>query len=251
MEPLSLAALAALSGVAALAGFVDAIAGGGGLLSLPALLAAGLPPHLALGTNKGQSVFGSGMALYRFSRSGLLDRRRARRGAPFALLGAFVGVLLVSRVPSRSLTPIVIALLVAVAAVMIFRRTPRAAGHPRPRPAWLAAAVALLIGGYDGFFGPGTGTFLIMVYAGLFGDALDAASANAKVVNFCSNLASAITFGVTGLVAWNVALPMAAGQATGAWLGAHVTVRRGQGLVRVAVIVVSLALVASLASRLR
>lgn len=93
--PLEPAALALLVGAAGLAGFIDAIAGGGGLVTLPALLYAGLPPHLALGTNKGQSVFGSGMALARFWRTPLLDRTRARRGAPAAFAGAACGVLLV------------------------------------------------------------------------------------------------------------------------------------------------------------
>ena len=244
------ATVALLAGTSLVAGFIDAIAGGGGLLTLPALLSAGLPPHLALGTNKGQSVFGSGTALLYFSRTPLLDRRRARQGAAFALLGAALGVALVSRAPARLLTPVVMALLVAVALLMAWPRAPRPAQTPRVRPAWLAAAVALCMGAYDGFFGPGTGTFLIMLYAGVFADPLDAASANAKVVNFASNLASVAVFGAAGLVVWRVALPMAVGQIVGGWLGAHVTLRRGQRLVRVAVIVVSLALVVSLAIRL-
>ncbi len=250
MAPLGWDTIALLAGIAGVAGFVDAIAGGGGLLTLPAILATGLPPHLALGTNKGQSAFGSGASLLRFARTHLLDRTRARQGAVFALLGAAGGVALVARVPATFLTPLVMALLVVVAVVMVWPRAPRPASAPRVRPAWLAALVALAMGAYDGFFGPGTGTFLIMLYAGLFDDPLDAASANAKVVNFASNLAAMVAFTAAGLVVWRVALPMAVGQAAGGWLGAHVTVRRGQGLVRVAVIAVSLALVAALAARL-
>lgn len=141
------------------------------------------------------------------------------------------------------------ALLVAAAVVLTVRRAPRRRDHAPARPFLLAVLVAGVIGAYDGFFCPGTGTFLIMAYAGLFGDALDAASANAKVVNFASNLASALVFGASGLVDWSIALPMAGAQAAGGWLGAHVTVRRGQGLVRWVVIAVSLALVASLVRR--
>jgi len=246
----SSAATAALAVVGALAGFVDSIAGGGGLLTLPALLVAGLPPHLALGTNKGQSVFGSGSALVRFARSPLLDRRRARQGFPFALLGAAAGVALVSVVPQRLLTPLVMVLLLAVAVVVALRRTSAPSGPRRSRPAWLAAGIAAALAAYDGFFGPGTGTFLIMAYVALWNDPLDEASANAKVVNFASNLGSLAVFAAQGLVVWAVALPMGLGQALGAWTGAHLTVRRGRGLVRGFVILVSLALVLRLAWQL-
>lgn len=232
--------------VSFVAGFGDAIAGGGGLLTLPALLLAGLPPHLALGTNKGQSVFGSGMALFRFAQSPLLDRRRAARSVLPALLGAALGVVLVSRVASRWLSPVVMVLLFAVAVLVAFRPVHRQAGHPRHRSWGLAALVALVTAAYDGFFGPGTGTFLIMAYVWLWRDPLDAASANAKVVNFCSNLAALSVFAFKGLTVWAVALPMGLGQAAGGYLGAHLTIRRGQGLVRVLVIVVSLGLMVRL-----
>lgn len=238
---------AVLAAVAAVAGFIDAIAGGGGLLTLPAVFMAGVPPHLALGTNKGQSFAGSGMALWRFWRSPLLDRERAVASFPAALLGAAGGVALVSLVPPAVLRPLVMALLAAVAVSMLVRR-PVAQDGPRVRrPAWLAAAVALAMGGYDGFFGPGTGTFLIMAYALLWKDRLDEASANAKVANFASNLAALAGFAWQGAVLWQVALPMAVGQAAGSHLGAHVTLKRGQALVRAAVVCVSLALVARMA----
>ena len=250
VESVSWAATAVLAFVGAVAGFVDSIAGGGGLLTLPALLVAGLPPHLALGTNKGQSVFGSGSALVRFARSPLLDRRRARQGFPFALLGAAVGVALVSVVPPRVLTPLVMVLLLAVAVVVALRRPPEPTGHRTSRPLWLAAGVAAALAAYDGFFGPGTGTFLIMANVALWHDPMDEASANAKVVNFAINLGSVVVFAAQGLVVWTVALPMGLGQALGAWIGAHLTVRRGRGLVRGFVILVSVALVLRLAWQL-
>ncbi|MEW5849489.1 MAG: TSUP family transporter [Myxococcota bacterium] len=234
--------------VATLAGFVDAIAGGGGLLTLPALLLSGLPPQLALGTNKGQSVFGSGMALYRFSRSTLLDIPRARVSALPAFLGAAAGVLLVTRLSPDVLRPLVMVLLAAVAVFLLLRPpVPTTTVMERvTRPAALAVAVAAGIGAYDGFFGPGTGTFLIMAYVGLWRDRMDAASANAKVVNFMSNLASVLAFALQGAVLWKIALPMAAGQALGGHFGALLTLKKGQPLVRTAVIVVCLALVARL-----
>lgn len=244
---LSAPVVLALALIAGFAGFVDAIAGGGGLLTLPALLLAGLPPHLALGTNKGQSVFGSGFALARFARSPLFDRSRAVSSALPALAGSAAGVVAVSAVPPRALGPLVMVLLAAAALFFALRRARATERQPVARPAWLAALVALVIGAYDGFFGPGTGTFLIVAYVWLWHDRLDAASANAKVVNFGSNLAAMVAFSAQGLVAWSVALPMAAGQALGGWCGAHLTVRRGQGLVRGVVIAVCMALVLRLA----
>jgi hypothetical protein len=245
---LSLPLVAGLAAVGAAAGFVDAIAGGGGLLTLPAILLTGMPPHLALGTNKGQSVFGTAAALLRFAHSPLLDRRRAVIGAGPALAGSAAGVLAVRAVSPAALAPLVMALLAAVAVFFLVRRPAAPAGAaPRPRSAALVALVAGALAFYDGFFGPGTGTFLIALYTLLWHDPLDAASANAKVVNFCSNLAAAVSFAAAGLTVWSVALPMAAGQLAGSWAGAHLTIRRGQGLVRGTVIVVSLALVVRLA----
>jgi hypothetical protein len=247
---LSLSLLAGLAAVGGAAGFVDAIAGGGGLLTLPAILLTGMPPHLALGTNKGQSVFGTAASLLRFAHSPLLDRRRAWIGAGPALAGSAAGVLAVRAVSPAALTPLVMILLGAVAVFFLVRRPAartRGAPAPRPRSGALVALVAVALAFYDGFFGPGTGTFLIALYTLLWHDPLDAASANAKVVNFCSNLAAAVAFAAAGLTVWSVALPMGAGQLVGSWAGAHLTIRRGQGLVRGAVILVSLALLVRLA----
>ncbi|NPD24710.1 MULTISPECIES: TSUP family transporter [Corallococcus] len=237
--------------VAALsAGFVDAIAGGGGLISLPALLAAGLPAHVALGTNKGQSVFGSGAAMVRFARAGLVDWKLARATFPFGLMGAFGGAALVLLLKPEVLKPLVLVLLIAVAVFLAFRRTPPKRDgvepSPRPRAQAIGALIALCLGTYDGFFGPGTGTFLIVAFSSLLGHGLARASADAKVVNFASNLASVSLFTLKGVVLWKVALPMAAAQFTGAWLGAHVAVKGGDRVVRVVVLGVVAALVLKL-----
>jgi uncharacterized protein len=247
--------IALLTAVALVAGTVDAIAGGGGLLTLPALLAAGLPPHLALGTNKGQSVFGSFAALARFTHAGLVDGPRARVTFPAGLAGALLGAALVLVVPPAALRPIVLVLLAAAALFIGLRR-------PRPSPAGaeatpvrahtaVAALVALAIGAYDGFFGPGTGTFLIVAFVGLLGDGMARASASAKVVNFASNLAAVALFASRGVVVWKIALPMAAAQLVGGWAGAHFAVRRGDTLVRKVVVGVALALAAKLAWDMR
>lgn len=253
MPDLSPLAILALAAVAFTAGVVDAIAGGGGLLTVPALLAAGLPPHLALGTNKGQAVFGSFAAMVKFSRSGLVEPARARLGFPLGFLGSLAGAALVLRIPPASLRPVVLVLLAAAALFIGLRRgkpeARAAAGLPPRRHGGSLAAglVALSIGAYDGFFGPGTGTFLIVAAVAFLGDGLAQASASAKVVNFASNLAALTLFAARGLVAWQVSLPMAAGQLAGGWLGAHLAVRRGDRLVRAVTVATTLALAAKLA----
>jgi len=238
-----------LAAAAFAAGVVDAIAGGGGLITVPALLATGLPPEIVLGTNKGQSVFGSFASMMRYGRAGLLDRARARRTFPAALVGATVGAILVAfEVPRDALKPVILALLVAVAAFLLVRPTtltPK--GAPPARPQLVAVSCALVIAAYDGFFGPGTGTFLILVFVLWLKDTATRASADAKVVNFGSNLASVIVFAWCGWVRWRIALPMAAAQFAGGIVGAHLTVKGGDKIVRRVVPVVVLAAAAKLA----
>jgi uncharacterized membrane protein YfcA len=242
--------LALLCLAALVAGGVDAIAGGGGLITLPMLLATGMPPHVALGTNKGQSVFGACAALVRFSRAGLVSGKLAWVSFPLGLLGAFAGTRLVLWVKPEVLKPLVLALLVAVAAFLAFRRGPPPGERPEPplaRLQLLGGLIAFGIGAYDGFFGPGTGTFLIVGFSTLLGHGLMRASADAKVVNFASNIAAVLLFAWKGVVLWHVALPMAVAQFTGAWIGAHLTVvKGGDKLVRKVVLVVVTALVLKL-----
>jgi uncharacterized membrane protein YfcA len=229
------------------AGTVDAIAGGGGLVTVPALLVAGLPEPLALGTNKGQSVWGSLSAMIAFWRADRIDRRQALFAFPLGFAGAIVGARLVLLIDRDALRPIVIALLVGAAALLVLRKPSRDADDPSRRRPLVAAALALVIGAYDGFFGPGTGTFLIVGFVALCGRSLLHASADAKVVNFASNLASVLVFARAGTIEWAIALPMAAGQLVGGMIGARLALRGGARLVRVVVLVVSGALVAKLA----
>lgn len=245
VEPLVIVLLAV---TAFLAGTVDAIAGGGGLITLPALLNAGLPPHIALGTNKGQSVWGSGAALVAFWRAGHVDARQAAFAFPLGLIGSAIGAQLVLLVDKDALKPIVIAMLLGAAVLLVVRKPIEAETRPERvrRYLVLAGILALVIGAYDGFFGPGTGTFLIVGFVALCGKTLTSATADAKVVNFASNLASVIAFGVAGTVAWEVALPMAGGQLLGGLVGARLAMKGGARLIRIAVLVVSGALVGKL-----
>jgi uncharacterized protein len=152
-------------------------------------------------------------------------------------------------VPLRPLRVIVIVLLVIAATIVLARRRV----EPRPRamtPATRAAALAgigLVLGAYDGFFGPGTGSMLVVAFSVVFGDALTRASGNAKIVNLASNLAAMLLFAHRGVVIWSVALPMAAANALGAAAGAHLAVRKGDRLVRAVVLLVVAAIVVKLA----
>jgi uncharacterized membrane protein YfcA len=237
-----------LATAALIAGTLDAIAGGGGLITVPALFFV-IPPemtHLALGTNKGQSIFGSGSALARYTHAGLVDRRRALPAFALGLVGSYAGARLALHLDPKTLKPLVVALLFIVAVYLTFRRAPLA-NRPKVYRPLAAAVAALLIGGYDGFIGPGTGTFLIIAFVGLLGDSLASASANAKVVNFASNMAALVAFAWQGKIIWALALPMAVAQVIGGLVGAHYAVRVGDSLVRRVVLLVSVALMLKVA----
>ncbi|MBK8252238.1 MAG: TSUP family transporter [Polyangiaceae bacterium] len=249
--------------VAFIAGFVDAIAGGGGLLTLPALLNFTPDVRLALGTNKGQSVFGSFASLVSFARAGRVHKQRAVPAFIAALLGSLAGVKLVLAIPPTALRPIVLALLVGVAVFFLIRkkRPPKSAviGEPiaeeppggiaaaRSHPIVFAALIGALLGTYDGFFGPGTGTFLIALHTAIFGDDLTDASANAKVSNFASNLGSVCLFAIEGKIDFRWALPMALFQMLGGIAGARAAIKGGERVVRTGVLLVTVALVVRLA----
>jgi len=238
-------AFGSLIAAAFLAGGIDAVAGGGGLLTVPAILAAGLPPHVALGTNKGQSVFGSLAALVTYARRGSVDAKLARVTFPLGFLGSLLGAAAVLLVPPALLKPVVLVLLPCAALTLLLpRREPK--GEAPTKRLWIAAALALVIGAYDGFFGPGTGTFLVIGFATLLHTPLLGASADAKVVNFASNLAEVLTFSLQDKILWKVALPMALAQIAGGVVGAQLALHGGAKLVRIVVLGVVAALVLKL-----
>lgn len=237
---LPLATIAVLALAAFAAGFVDAVAGGGGLLTVPALLAAGLPPHATLATNKGQAVFGAVSSAIGFWRRDGVDRDRAPISFAAALIGSFLGAAAVLAVPPGPLKPIVLGLLIVAAVAVSWPRRSRGAELPPSR--LLAAPIGVALGFYDGFFGPGTGSLLIVAYVVVFGDPLVRASGNAKIANLASNLAAVSLFAWRGEVLWSVAIPMAAANAAGAAIGARTAIRGGDRLVRVVVLGVVAAL---------
>jgi hypothetical protein len=233
-------ALLALAAFAA--GLVDAIAGGGGLLTVPSLLAAGLPPQIALATNKGQASFGAVSSFASFWLRGGIDKKRVPLGFACGFLGSLAGAQVLLLVKPEPLKPVVLVLLILAAAFVAWPRKP-SEGKPHDWAMFVLAPVALVFGFYDGFFGPGVGSMLIVAFVLLFGDTLTRASGNAKVVNLASNLAALGLFASRGTVVWKIALPMAAANAAGAFVGARLAVKRGDRFVRVVVLVVVAALV--------
>jgi uncharacterized membrane protein YfcA len=241
VDPLTTQTVALLAIAAFAAGFVDAVAGGGGLLTVPALLAAGLPPHATLATNKGQAVFGAISSAVSFWRKDGVDRDRAPVSFGGALVGSFLGAAAVLAVPPGPLKPIVLGLLLVAAVAVSIPRRSRSSSAPPSR--WVALPIGVAIGFYDGFFGPGTGSLLIVAFVVVFGDPLVRASGNAKIANLASNLAAVSLFAWRGEILWRIAIPMAVANAIGAAIGARTAMKRGNDFVRVVVLVVVAALV--------
>ncbi len=242
--------LGALVLAAFTAGVIDAIAGGGGLITVPALLWAGIPPHFVFGTNKGSAVFGALASLVRFARGGLIKNSAVPLLFGCGFTGSLLGAALLLTLDPQVLKPLILVLLVLAAAFVAFG-TPSAPSTEQPVPTVFkrlpAAGIALSIGAYDGFFGPGTGTFLIVLFMLLLQLPMQAASANAKVINFASNLAAVLLFASRGVVLWHVSLPMALGSFLGGLVGAQLAVTKGQGLIRKVLLLVVGALVVKLA----
>ena len=232
---------------AVLAGLVDAIAGGGGLIALPALLWAGLPPLLALGTNKLQGSFGTLTAGIHFWRKGLVDLRKMWAAIACTFIGSAAGTALVQSLDAALLHTLVPLLLIGFA--LYFLLSPRVSDQDATRrisPVAFALLIGTLVGGYDGFFGPGTGSFFVLAYVVLLGYNLRRATAHTKVLNFTSNIAALLAFGLAGNVVWALGLLMAAGQFIGAWIGSHLAIRHGGRVIRPALVVVSLLISAKL-----
>jgi uncharacterized membrane protein YfcA len=237
------ATLALLCAFAFLAGFVDSIVGGGGLIQLPAmlLLLPGVPVATILGTGKVSSVAGTGAALRRYMGQVPIRWRAVGAAAVTAGLFSFLGSRLVSLLPSELLRPLVLGLLVVIAIYTFWRKDFGAIHAPRlpeRKEPLYGAAIGLVIGFYDGFFGPGTGSFLLFAFVGLFGYDFLSASASSKLVNVATNLTSLAYFAYTGHILWQVALPMAACNMLGSTLGARLALKRGVGFVRVLFLVV-------------
>ena len=239
-----------LFGVATAAGWVDAIAGGGGLVTLPALLMAGLPPTLALGTNKLQGTFGSLSSSLYFLRRGQVVLRYVLPGVVISALAAALGAHSVQFVNTHLLRRGIPFLMILVAAWFLFRPLfGKSASADRPARLSLTAfflCAVPVIGFYDGILGPGTGTFLALAGMSLRSLSMTHATAQAKWLNLGSNVGSLVVFLFAHQVAWLPGLAMALGQILGGRLGAGMVMRRGSAIVRPVVIIISLAISARL-----
>ena len=236
-----------LLGAAGLAGWVDAVSGGGGLIQLPALL-VGLPnaaPATVLGTNKCSSIIGTTAAAVTYRRAAVNDMKTAVPMAVAAFFGSAFGAHLATGIPASFFRPLALVLLLIVGAWTLFRpalgedqalRWHGTENHVRHGA--VAVAMGALIGTYDGVFGPGTGTFLVFGLVSLLGYSFLNASAIAKVVNVSTNLAAIIVFGLGGHVLWILGITMGLANLTGAVIGARTAVRKGSGFVRIVFLIV-------------
>lgn len=249
MDPLPLTTLLT---AAALAGWVDAVVGGGGLLLLPALLVAapGIPVATALGTNKLAAIAGTTTAAATYARHTRIDWPITGPAATLAVLCSATGALLATAVPPNAYRPAVLVVLLAVAIFIATRPQLGLTAQPHRRtPTRIAAAITTTgaaIALYDGLIGPGTGTFLVIAFTLLIGTDFLHSSAMAKVINAGTNLGALAVFALTGHVWWLLGLAMAACNIAGATLGARMALRRGATFVRAVLLTVVLALLAKL-----
>lgn len=236
-----------LFATALVAGFVDSIAGGGGLITIPVLLNLGIAPRDALGTNKLQACFGSGSASWYYAKAGTVNLRDCAPGCFVSTLGALAGAWSVQQLDPSLLKKVIPFLLIAVAAYVLLKpslgENDRKARLPRPVFDILFGTV---IGFYDGFFGPGTGTFWTMAYVVGLGFTLARATGYTKVMNFASNLSSLALFLVGGNVIFAAGLVMGAGQWLGARLGSRMVIAKGTALIRPVFLTVVVALTVKL-----
>lgn len=249
MPPLSLPHLALLFVVALVAGTIDAMAGGGGLLALPTLLSIGLPPVTALGTNKFQGVFSPLSATLHFWRKGhirLKDKDLALQ-AFMSFFGAIIGAIVIAHINAKSLKTLLPFLMIGIACWMGLRPTlgtiQRAA---RLSPKRFGLWVVPCLGFYDGFLGPGAGTFFALASVVFRGLTLNEATIRAKIYNFMSNLGAVIVFFASGHIFWQAGCVMALGTILGGQMGARLVLRHGTGLIRGMMIIISLAISARL-----
>jgi uncharacterized membrane protein YfcA len=217
-----------------IAAFIDSVVGGGGLISMPALLLTGLPPGVALGTNKLAGTASSMTSTISFLRSGHIEKRLVFALFPISFAGSALGTYTVTLLPSAFLKPLVIVLLIVVTIYTIFKKSwgkdAVYQGLTKGKRI-LVGVAAFVIGFYDGFFGPGTGSFLLFAFL-LLGFDFVRSAGNARLLNFASNIASLLTFLYFGMVHFAYGIPMALAMIAGAWTGSRFAIQRGVTFVK-------------------
>ncbi|GAA4433931.1 TSUP family transporter [Pontibacter saemangeumensis] len=226
-----------------LAGFIDSVVGGGGLIQLPALFIflPGLPVPTIFGTGKLASIAGTTAAMLRYVRSVRINYIAILPAAGVAFVFSFLGARALSHLDAGLLKPLILLLLILVAIYTFIKKDFGSLHAPKltlAKEKLYGLVVGMVIGFYDGFFGPGTGSFLIFVFIGVFGFNFLAASAAAKVVNVATNLSALLYFGYKGYILYEVAVPMAVCSVLGSQLGTRTALKRGTAFVRVLFLVV-------------
>ncbi|WP_104691875.1 TSUP family transporter [Helicobacter heilmannii] len=222
-----------VTGVAFCAGLVDSIAGGGGLITVPTLLALGIPPHLALATNKLQSSFGSFSAALNFCLKGIVSLKEVAFGVACVVVGASCGTTLILHLKAdllRLLIPLFLSLIFLY--TLLSPKMGEGDRLAKLKPALFYGVFGVLLGFYDGFFGPGTGSFWTFALVFLLGFNLKKATAHTKIFNFTSNIISLSVFLIGGHVIWAVGLLMGVGQMLGAWVGSNLVVYKEVKFIR-------------------
>lgn len=227
--------------VALLAGFIDTLAGGGGLIVIPALMMSGIAPLNALGTNKFQSSMGTGMAAFMMLTNRKVSWKAVRSLMLYSFIGSAIGTALVQLMNTELLSFVIPSVLLVIAIYFIMAPTPKAT-VARVSNKTYRRAIVPLIGGYDGMFGPGTGSFFALSAVVARGQDLISATAFAKPLNFASNVASLTVFVLAGKIVWTVGLVMMLGQFIGVWLGAHCLFSIKPSWLRVLIVVMCLAM---------
>ena len=247
MFEVSLNLLMMLLGAAFVAGFIDAIAGGGGLITLPALLLAGASPIEALSTNKVQGSFGAATAALSYARAGQVDLRAQRVPAVIALAAGLFGAVLATRLPTETLQIVIPMVLIAVALFFALKRGLSDEDQvqrikPELFTALFTALFVPLIGTYDGMIGPGAGAFYMIGFVTLAGYGILKATAHTKLLNFSSNIGGLVVFALFGATWWFTGIAMGFAQVAGAALGAKLALRVGANLIRPLLVITSVAL---------
>lgn len=242
---LSIEVLLLLMAVAAIAGFIDAIAGGGGLLTIPAMLLANIPPVLTLGTNKLQAASGALAASFTMIKKGVVQPKQIRTAIIGAFVGSVLGTIAVQLSPPDLLEKLIPFLIAAIGIYTLFAPSlGEVEAEPRISERAWQRVVTPLIGFYDGYVGPGTGMFFALGNVALRGRQIIMATGAAKVLNLSTNIASLLFFILGGNVLWTVGLAMMVGQVAGAYMGSHMVIKGGSKLIRPVIVLVCLAMLA-------
>ncbi len=232
------------------AGFVDSIAGGGGLISLPAYLVAGLPMHMALGTNKFASSCGTSISVIRFIKNKCMHKESVIASIIGALIGSFIGSNIALLIDEKKLK-VVLIIIIPIILVMALRK--KELSDKDTSEKWTKKALILIslaagfvIGGYDGFYGPGTGSFLMLIYSAVIGFNVKTSVGNTKAVNLSSNIAALVTFLINGKVFFPIAIPAAACGILGNYIGSGIVLKKGEKIVRPIFLIVMIGLLIKL-----